>query len=98
MSKVSLSTMKTNIYTESSPQVATAGATASSDSSGLTPTPSNHNIAKNDRDVVQSILASASAVLDVAAELAPLLPVPFVATIFISAKGIVDSAAVRSNF
>ena len=60
-----------------------------SDTEGSTKTTS-----RDKQDIVQTLLSQASAALDLAGNLAPLIPVPFVASIFSSAKVIVDAAAV----
>lgn len=46
-------------------------------------------------DSAQDVLSNASSALDAAAQLAPLIPVPFVSSIFASAKIIVDCAWVH---
>lgn len=82
----------------------TSAPEASSSRVSYSPSPLNSSIPQStssrpddDKGIsVQSILANASRALDVAKDLAPLLPVPFVGAIFISAKAVVDAAAVRS--
>ena len=53
---------------------------------------------EDSHDTIQSILTNTSNALEVAKDLAPLLPVPFVGEIFVSAKAIVDAAIVSSQF
>ncbi len=50
---------------------------------------------RNRGELLKAALANASVVLDVATELAPLLPVPFVSSIFSSARVILNCASVR---
>ena len=66
----------------------------SSKAEGATSNSVDYKKGSKKADVVQTILSQASTALDVAGELAPLIPVPFVASIFSSAKVIVDSASV----
>jgi hypothetical protein len=68
---------------------------ADAECSSLPATNNEKGKAKNGGDVVDSILDNARAALNTAADLAPLVPFPLVSTIFVCAKGIVDTAAVR---